>query len=354
MNEFPKFDDVGSFPLADNLDKETFDRFYWIAYKAFVNKNDIFQNKGIQIHFIQPMLDSFKFKLSAGVEIINHPQHMDMYKQFLKPIADYEKAPDLIDPEKAYIPEMFIIEQFAKEFFEKTGQSLKIKVCVTGPIELYVRKHQFTIYYDLALNLAKSVNSFLKNSIINSKYLKTTIVSIDEPSLGYMDIMNTSNADLINIFDASLEGIKQKDITVQIHIHTLNRADIPLNSKYIDVLTCEYAADNTNKISKKLLDSYDKFIRVGITRTNIDNIIAEILDRGESWDHLQTFDGMLSLIDSQKIIRKNLLTALDMYGERLRFVGPDCGLGGWLQPQIAYELLLRTQKVISEVRKLSQ
>jgi 5-methyltetrahydropteroyltriglutamate--homocysteine methyltransferase len=354
MNEFPKFDDVGSFPLADNLDKETFDRFYWIAYKAFVNKNDIFQNKGIQIHFIQPMLDSFKFKLSAGVEIINYPQHMDMYKQFLKPIADYEKAPDLIDPEKAYIPEMFIIEQFAKEFFEKTGQSLKIKVCVTGPIELYVRKHQFTIYYDLALNLAKSVNSFLKNSIINSKYLKTTIVSIDEPSLGYMDIMNTSNADLINIFDASLEGIKQKDITVQIHIHTLNRADIPLNSKYIDVLTCEYAADNTNKISKKLLDSYDKFIRVGITRTNIDNIIAEILDRGESWDHLQTFDGMLSLIDSQKIIRKNLLTALDMYGERLRFVGPDCGLGGWLQPQIAYELLLRTQKVISEVRKLSQ
>jgi len=353
MNEFPKFDDVGSFPLADNIDKETFDRFYWIAYKAFVNRNDIFKNKGIQIHFIQPMLDSFKFKLSAGVEIINYPQHMDMYKQFLKPIADYETEPDLIDPEKAYVPEMFVIERFAKEFFEKTGKTLKIKLCVTGPIELYVRKHQFTIYYDLALNLAKSVNTFLKNSIINSKYLHTTVVSIDEPSLGYMDILNTSNADLIKIFDASLEGIKRKDMTVQIHIHTLNRADIPLNSKYIDVLTCEYAADNSNKIPKKTLDTYDKFIRVGITRTNIDNIIAEILDKGESWEHLQTINGMLSLIDSQAIIRKNLNTALDMYGERLRFIGPDCGLGGWLHPQIAYELLLRTQKVISEVRKLS-
>ena len=353
MDEFPQFDDVGSFPLPDNIDKETFDRFYWISYKAFASKNDIFQNKGIQIHFIEPMLDSFKFKLSAGVEIINYPQHMDMYKQFLKPIADYEKEPDLIQPEKAFVPEMFVIEEFAKDLYEKTGQSLKVKLCVTGPIELYVRKHQFTIYYDLALNLARSVNRFLKNSIINSNYMSTAVISLDEPSLGYMDIMNTSNADLIKIFDASLEGIKRKDRTVQIHIHTLNRADIPLNSKYIDVLTCEYAADNSNKIPKKELDSYDKFIRVGITRTNIDNIIAEILDRGDSWEHLQTYEGMLSLIDSQKAIRKNLLTALDMYGERLRFVGPDCGLGGWLHPQIAYELLHRTQKVISEVRKLS-
>jgi 5-methyltetrahydropteroyltriglutamate--homocysteine methyltransferase len=353
MNEFPKFDDVGSFPLPDNIDKETFDRFYWIAYKAFVNHNDIFQNKGIQIHFLQPMLESFKYKLSAGVEIINYPQHMDMYKQFLKPITDYEKGPNLIDSEKAYVPEMFIIKQFARDLFEKTGQKLNVKLCVTGPIELYVRKHQFTVYYDLAFNLAKSVNLFLKNSIINTKYLNTKVVSIDEPSLGYMDIMNTNNSDLIKIFDASLEGIKRKDMTIQIHIHTLNRADIPLNSEYIDVLTCEYAADNSNKIPKKTLDSYDKFIRVGITRTNIDNIIAEILDRGESWEHLQTFDGMISLIDSQTVIRKNLLTAMEMYGERLKFVGPDCGLGGWLHPQIAYELLLRTQKVISEVRKLS-
>jgi 5-methyltetrahydropteroyltriglutamate--homocysteine methyltransferase len=353
MSEFPKFDDVGSFPLPDNIDKETFDRFYWIAYKAFVNHNDIFQNKGIQIHFLQPMLESFKYKLSAGVEIINYPQHMDMYKQFLKPITDYEKEPNLIDSEKAYVPEMFIIKQFARDLFEKTGQKSNVKLCVTGPIELYVRKHQFTVYYDLAFNLAKSVNLFLKNSIINTKYLSTKVVSIDEPSLGYMDIMNTNNADLIKIFDASLEGIKRKDMTIQIHIHTLNRADIPLRSEYIDVLTCEYAADNRNKIPKKTLESYDKFIRVGITRTNIDNIIAEILDRGESWEHLQTFDGMISLIDSQTIIRKNLLTAMEMYGERLKFVGPDCGLGGWLHPQIAYQLLLRTQKVISEVRKLS-
>jgi len=352
MNEFPLFDDVGSFPLPNNIDKQIFDQFYWLAYKAYVNNEDIFQNKGIQIHFIQPLLDSLTYKLSAGVEIINYPQHMDMYKQFLKPISDYEKEPDLINPDKAYVPEMFIIENFAKDFHEKTGKQLKLKLCVTGPIELYVRKHQFTIYYDLALNLAKSVNSFLRNSIINSKYLQTAVVSIDEPSLGYMDIMNTNNADLIKIFDASLEGIKSKVNTIQIHIHTLNRADIPLNSKYIDVVTCEYAADNTNKISKKALDSYDKFIRVGITRTNIDNIIAEILDRGESWEHLQTFDGMTRLIDSENTIQKNLLTAIEMYGERLKFIGPDCGLGGWLSPQIAYELLHRTQKVIHKVRKM--
>ena len=62
---------------------------------------------------------------------------------------------------------------------------------------------------------------------------------------------------------------------------------------------------------------------------------------------------MLDLIDSKETIKKNLLTAREMYGDRLKFVGPDCGLGGWIHPQIAYELLHRTQKVISEVRKIS-
>jgi len=42
-----------------------------------------------------------------------------------------------------------------------------------------------------------------------------------------------------------------------------------------------------------------------------------------------------------------------MYGDRLRFVGPDCGLGGWRIPEVAFLLLSRTSEVIKEVKNSS-
>lgn len=347
MNEFPQFDDVGSFPLPDYIDFDKFTQFYWAAYKGIVNNADIFENRGIYNFFIHPFLQSFQLKLNAGVEIINYPQHMDMYTQFLKPIENYEIEPSLIDPNKAIIPELFILESFAKDYFERTGNALKIKVCVTGPIELYIKKHGFTIYPDLAFNFAKSLNIILKKSIKNTKYLQNSIISIDEPSFGYIDMFNIEEDALIRAFDKTVEGIAG---LIQIHLHTLKKYSIPIQAENIDVLTCEYASDHSNIIPKNDLEKYDKFIRVGITRTNINNIMAEKLDTGTSLDEFNTFEGIMSLIDSKEYIKKNLLFALEHYEHRLKFIGPDCGLKGWNPPQVAYELLRRTYDVIKDVK----
>ncbi len=350
MDNFPLYDDVGGFPLSENIEKEKFEQFYWTSYKALVsdNKEYLLQHSGIRNYFMNPISQAMEFKLKSGLEIINYPQIMDMIVQFLKPIADYETEPDLIDPQKAYIPEMYVINEFAKEHFQKEGKIIQVKICITGPIELYIKKHNFTIYPDLALNLAKSVNSFLKNSIVNNKYVQTSVISIDEPSFGYVDLFNVNHDDLIKIFDKSLEGINTIN---QIHLHSLKQAYVPLQAKNIQVLTCEYASDPTNKIPRKDLEQHDKFIRVGITRTNIDNIIGEKIDLGKTWDEIKTYEGMLSLIDSKERIRKNLLEAIKLYDDRLKYVGPDCSLQGWQIPEVAYELLLRTHEVIEEVKK---
>ena len=348
MNDFPKFDDVGSFPLPTNINRDDFERFYWIAYKALINKIDIFENKGISIHFIDPILKSFQLKMNSGLEIANYPQHIDMYKQFLKPITDYETTPNLIDPTKAFVPEIFVIKNYAKEYYEKMGAPLNLKLCITGPIELYVKKLNFTIYLDMALNFARSVNSFLKNSIINNKYLKTSIISIDEPSFGYTDLMHIDKSDLVPIFDKTVQGI---DAIIQFHIHTLNLADIPLQTKNLNVITCEYASNKSNKIPRRELEQYDKFIRVGITRTNVNSIMAEALDSGVPFDYFKTMEGIMSLIDSKERIKNNLENAIEHYGDRLKFIGPDCGLSGWYYPEIAYELLHRTHEAIKEVKK---
>jgi 5-methyltetrahydropteroyltriglutamate--homocysteine methyltransferase len=145
-----------------------------------------------------------------------------------------------------------------------------------------------------------------------------------------------------------LEGV---DVTSQIHLHTLNRAIIPLQTKNIDVITCEYASDNSNVILKKELEKYDKFMRVGITRTNINSLMAEALDSGVSQEEVKSFEGTMNLIDPKERIEKNLIDALKRYDDRLSFVGPDCGLSGWYPPQVAYELLHRTYEVIEKVKK---
>ena len=178
MIEFPKFDDVGSFPLPDYIDLDKFNQFYWTGYKGILNKANIFENRGIYNFFIHPFLQSFQLKLNAGVEVINYPQHMDMYTQFLKPIEDYAIEPSLIDFKKGIIPELFILDIFAKDYYERTGNALEIKVCITGPIELYIKKHGFTLYPDIVLNFAQSLNRILKNSIKNTKYLQNSIVPL--------------------------------------------------------------------------------------------------------------------------------------------------------------------------------
>ncbi|MBN1217128.1 MAG: hypothetical protein JXA99_17035 [Candidatus Lokiarchaeota archaeon] len=349
MSFFPLYDDVGSYPLPEYIDNKTFNQFYWTAYKAIINKAEISEHRGIQNYFITPVINSFKQKLEAGVEIINYPQHMDMYNQFLIPLADYELEPNLIDPKGAIIPEVRVIKEFAKEYYEKNEEKLKLKICITGPIDLYIKKHDFTIYKDLAINLSQSINNFIKNSIIDQKYLETSIIAIDEPSLGFIDIVNINDDDIIDIFDRCFEGINSK-IDTQIHLHSLKKAQLALESKKINVLTCEYASDKTNTIPKNNLDKYDKFIRVGITRTNIDGIIGENIDIGTSWDSLKSIEGTLKLIDSKERIKHCFKDALIHYDDRLKYIGPDCGLSGWKPPEVAYELLKRTKDVIMQFR----
>ena len=350
MSAFPLFDDVGSFPLAEQVSKEKYKTYYWKAYQIWIDKGieSVFSQNKIKKYVVEPFLQSFQYKLDAGVEVINYPQHIDMYNQFLKPLEEYEQEPALIGENKAYILENVILQQYAKRLYEHTQEPLNIKLCITGPLELYIKRRDFTVYTDLALNYAKTVNRFLKSSIYNTKYMKTTTVSIDEPSFGFVDLVNINDADLISILDKSLEHI---DCVSQIHLHTLNLSKIPLQTENIDVLTCEYASDNSNVIAKKELDAYDKFIRVGITRTNYDNIMAEALDAGTSHEEFKTFEGKQKLIDSEERIERNLRTALNHYGDRLKYIGPDCGLSSWQPPELAFQLLKRTGTVIKKVKR---
>ena len=334
-------DDIGSFPLPRGITREEYARIYPEVQSEVAEGGDLTQTADYNEIFYKTVAASFRSKVASGIDIINYPQHFDMHKQFSIPIERFQSEPYLIKEKYAVIPELFVIEREAKEL-ATAGKPLKLKVCVTGPIELYLKTDfGFHVYEEVLENLAKSVNLFLKNSIIKTPHVETTLFSIDEPSLGFVDLLNVESEDLISILERAVKGISPE---VQIHLHTLKTAEIPLQAEGIEVLTGEFASSpkNMEMISKKDLEEHDKFLRAGVARSDIDSILAEHAEKGEE-------PSPEAIVEDEKTIRARYEAASERFGDRLKYVGPDCGLGSWPSQEVAQLLLSR---VVSAVKKV--
>jgi 5-methyltetrahydropteroyltriglutamate--homocysteine methyltransferase len=325
--------------LPKDITKNQFSDVYPGVQEAMGKGTGLEEVPGFEEVFYAAVAGSLGFKIDSGLDVVNYPQHYDMHRQFLDPIQKHQGEPFLIDEKYAQIPEVYVAEKEARRVYGEKGTPIRLKVCVTGPIELYLKcGFGYTVYEEILENLAASVNSFLRNSILDKPHIKTEVVAIDEPSLGFVDLLNIERDGLVSALDASLKGVKPR---VQIHLHTLKAAEIPLECRDIDCLTGEFAATpmNMKLISKDTLESYDKFIRAGIARTNIDTIIAEWLEKGRSPKDEDLVDGVRRITD-----RYN--EAKDVFGERMLFAGPDCGLGSWPSQKVAHMLLKRTVETV--------
>lgn len=93
-------------------------------------------------------------------------------------------------------------------------------------------------------------------------------------------------------------------------------------------------------LPKRELEAHDKFLRAGVTRTDVDHILAAHLENGKQPEYEE-------LVDSVEDIKRVYNKARDIFGERLTFAGPDCGLGSWPSQEVAHLLLKRTVKAIN-------
>lgn len=315
-------DDIGSFPLPPNISKKLFNKAYVLAREALINGKDIKKDEFLLNNFYRVIVDSFRKKLNTGLDVVNYPQHYDMHKQFTDVIHNaMGKGTYIVDEKDAVIPEVYIIREEAKRLYELTGSKVSLRVCVTGPLELYLKEIGATPYMDVLLMFAENVRLFAKNSILNSKYVKTEVIALDEPSFGFQDV----TADRDTLLDVLEKAFDFKGVTKHVHLHSPSRVLDILDVKNLDVLSFEYAASPTNieSVSKNTLDKADKQIRVGISRTDVDSIIAELCDKGVTKPTAE------QLVESEEVIRKRFSVAKEKYGEVMPFVGPDCGLGGW-------------------------
>jgi len=332
-------DDAGSFPLPQSIDRKLFNNAYAIARQVIINRKDIKKEEFLLKNFYNVITESFKKKLETGLDIVNYPQHYDMHKQFTETIQEAtNKGTYVVEEKGAIIPEVSIIKEEAERLSKEIGKKIPLRVCITGPMELYLKMIGKIPYKDILLMFAETVRRFAKNSILNSKYVKTEVVSLDEPSFGFQEV----TADKETILEVLEKAFDFSGVVKQIHLHSSSRVADLLAVKNLDVLSFEYAASpkNIEAVSKKMLEEADKQIRVGISRTDVDSIMAELYGKGITKPNPE------DLVESEDIIKKRFLKAKEKYGERMTFTGPDCGLGGWPTQEAAQLLLKRTVNAV--------
>ena len=332
-------DDIGSFPLPPEVNRETFNRAYRLAREAIFSGSDVRKDEFLMKNFWKVTLEAFKKKLASGLDVITYPQQYDGINQVNDVIHNaMANGTFLVEKKQAVLPEVHVINEEAKALSEAYGKTIPFRVALFGPLEQYLKEIGTTPYSDVLESFAETIQRFAKNSILNSKHIKTEVVSIDEPSFGFQTI--AAGSDVIR--DVLEKSFDFQGAVRQIHLHSASRLSDVLEVKNIDVVSFEYAASpkNIEGISRKMLEDVDKRIRVGVSRTDIDSIVAELHDKGVEKPAAE------QLVEDEAVIKKRYAAAKEKFGERMTFTGPDCGVGSWPSQEAACLLLERTVKAV--------
>jgi len=349
-------DDVGSFPIAE-IDGEalTKEQIGEIGLKILTQEATPAQRaKFTSINEI-----IIKNKILSGIDVIVYPQIQDMILEFFTPMEKFSDEPYIVKDRYARIPEVDATASIIEINRKSWGiEQQKIKVCVTGPLELYIKTMGLNVEGDLLKNYSESIGKFIKNTTLNLPYIKTKSISIDEPSLGINTGIVYESDDLIDAWNNALKPLKStafQDIDVQIHLHSSNCADIVYETEGIDVIGVESAEDPDllDYFTRCDLEQYDKFLRVGISRSNIFGIAADFKDKTgiDIWRNNSNENLFLEMVNNMEtpgIIYKRLEDAYEVFGDRIKYAGPDCGLGAWNCADSARQLLKNTADAVKK------
>ncbi|MBK5191458.1 MAG: methionine synthase [Methanosarcinales archaeon] len=337
----PKFlyDDIGSYPLPEGLKKA------WIK-KAFADVES-HQKKLYEI-----LQDALQQKLNAGVEVPTYPQFQDMITQFTEPIMDAGRteAPLLIKEEAAIIHELAAFEELAKDYKEKNGKKLKLRICVTGPIELYYKLFPPPVYTDVLSNIATSIGRFIKHAVEEARNYDVVCASIDEPSMGLDPRIEEEG--IITALKLASDYAYRAGVDTQIHLHSPIFYETVCQVEGVKVIGMESAAQPSllALIDKEQLDQYDKFLRIGVARTDILSMAAEYdeIHHTNAFKDNHVLKTIVTEYNSPDKITKRLEKAYSIFGDRIKYVGPDCGLGPFPSQELAYVVLKNTSEGIRD------
>lgn len=330
MDDGPEiiFDDIGSYPLPAGMSREKLpegDSYLGLVKDAMVQK------------------------IEAGVERPTYPQFRDMIRMFMDPIEDPKRSesPYLVRAGEARILELEALEALGRRR-GGVGEQLSARVCVTGPVELYISRFGATDYRDILDNLAKSVGRFVEMAK-KSRHFEVAVVSIDEPSLGISPNVVFDYDDIKKALEIAARPCGGTDC--EVHLHSPLMAELCAGVPGINVIGVESAAnpDYLRLVDRKVLEENGAFLRVGIARTDIDGMVARLNDQLETnlWLDPERLKREVFSAESADLMEKRLAAAFQLFGDRVRYAGPDCGLGPWPSQTMAKDCLARCARAIS-------
>ena len=312
------FDDIGSYPLPRGI-----------------RLNGLGRDQYLQL--VGQVLAE---KIRAGVEIPTYPQLRDMIWMFMEPIQDPEmtESPFLIKREEAKIMEL-----------EAVPPSQRVRVCVTGPVELYISAFGATAYTDILYALAESVARFLDYAKHEGKM---AVASLDEPSLGLNSNIIFSEEEIREALEIASRPCR--GMHCEVHLHSPLYAGLCARVSGINILGVESAAhpDYLKLVERDVLEDTDTYLRAGIARTDILALSARLNDKYgvNLWEDLPRLEKELLNLESPLVMKERLDGAYSQFGERLIATGPDCGLGSWPSQELAGKMLSNCSEAIASFR----
>jgi 5-methyltetrahydropteroyltriglutamate--homocysteine methyltransferase len=313
------FDDIGSYPLPKGIRLD-----------------------GLSLEqYLETVKDTLAQKIAAGVEVPTYPQFRDMIRMFLDPIEkpENQESPYLIKKENAEIVELQAIPP-----------GCRVRVCVTGPVELYLSAFGATNYTDILYNLARSVARFLERARESGRM---AVASLDEPSLGISSTIVFEDEEILKALEIASDPCK--GIDCEVHLHSPLYAEPCARVPGLSIIGVESAAhpDYLKLIDRKLLEETNTYLRAGIARTDILSMAASLNDRLgiNLWDDPARLERAILGMESVEVISRRLEAARKSFGDRLRAVGPDCGLGSWPSQSMASSLLSNCAEAVISSRK---
>ncbi len=313
------FDDIGSFPLPKGVRLEGLSRD----------------------QYLNLVRDVLAQKSRVGVEVPTYPQFRDMIRMFMDNIENpaYADDPYLIKKEHARIMELEAVP---------AGQD--VRVCVTGPVELYISVFGATHYPDILNNLAKSVARIFSATLEEGKM---SVASLDEPSLGLNSNIVFSEDEILDALHIASRPCQGMDC--EVHLHSPLYAEICARVSGISIVGIESAAhpDYLQLIDKKVLEDTDSYLRAGIARTDILSMSALMNEQlgVNLWQDMPRLEREILERESPQVMRKRLDRAHAKFGDRLRATGPDCGLGSWPSQELAGKLLANCAVAVRSFRE---
>ncbi|MFX0061163.1 MAG: hypothetical protein ACFFC7_03175 [Candidatus Hermodarchaeota archaeon] len=338
-----KTDDVGSFPLPDYLTLDDVENAGALCHKSIsrgITFTAIKKNRFVTQKFVNPVIDIYLKKLDTGLDYPNYPQFREMNKQFSNWLAD-----DLtIESEKAFIPEIKVLEQWAKEEFENTSHRYVCRACFTGPLELAIHKlGPQAITPSILERVAESVAKFVENLQIFTEYFTIPLVAIDEPSIGLRDLPNLSSEDITKALTIATDPIQERSQKCEIHLHSLSNITPVWLVEKITIIGAEFAADPSNfgVITPALLKEHHKYLRAGIAVTSFDHLVLDYAEKHKIAPKVMYGDNNLlfQALETHEQILERFNFTKEKYGDLVVLAGPDCGLKSWKSSEIALKLL---------------